>query len=513
VSGLRKQTYKPSLFEALLRLIKNIQQKCSALFHRKGDDRFQQHPYHPEDMRLLERRTNQRANSVFFLFLFLFSMLSFIAPLRPTYSDLEQRNLTEFPTPTVATVCNGAFFSDMNTWFADTFPFREFLLKVESGITRLYGVQTTTVIGDVQSGDDIPDTPLADPAGSSSSDDSSGSGSDNAAASSSPPASSEAPDNAEDGNTTIPEISKDAKVEKLGAVLVIDDAAYEYYNFDQTAADSYIKLVNKAASKLDGKARVFNMVVPTSMDICVPESVRSGINTSSQEKALNYLHSSMASNVHKVDVFNTLLKHSVAGDYLYFRTDHHWTALGAYYAYEQFCTDAGQTPAALDQFEEVKYDNFKGSFYRDTKSSALGNHPDTVHAYIPPSTNTISITDDKNSTWDWDVVTDVSSWNSSSKYNAFIGGDNPISHIENPNKQDGSSVLLIKESFGNCFAPFLVENYQHVYILDYRYFPDIDSRSLSEVVNDLKIKDVLFLNNISAVRNKNAVSLMANLVG
>ena len=99
------------------------------------------------------------------------------------------------------------------------------------------------------------------------------------------------------------------------------------------------------------------------------------------------------------------------------------------------------------------------------------------------------------------------------KYNAFIGGDNPISHIENPNKQDGSSVLLIKESFGNCFAPFLVENYQHVYILDYRYFPDIDSRSLSEVVNDLKIKDVLFLNNISAVRNKNAVSLMANLVG
>lgn len=274
MSGLRKQTYKPSLFEALLRLIKNIQQKCSALFHRKGDDRFQQHPYHPEDMRLLERRTNQRANSVFFLFLFLFSMLSFIAPLRPTYSDLEQRNLTEFPTPTVATVCNGAFFSDMNTWFADTFPFREFLLKVESGITRLYGVQTTTVIGDVQSGDDIPDTPLADPAGSSSSDDSSGSGSDNAAASSSPPASSEAPDNAEDGNTTIPEISKDAKVEKLGAVLVIDDAAYEYYNFDQTAADSYIKLVNKAASKLDGKARVFNMVVPTSMDIW-----RTGIGT------------------------------------------------------------------------------------------------------------------------------------------------------------------------------------------------------------------------------------------
>lgn len=93
------------------------------------------------------------------------------------------------------------------------------------------------------------------------------------------------------------------------------------------------------------------------------------------------------------------LKHSVDGEYLYFRTDHHWTALGAYYAYEQFCTDSGQTPVALDQFKEVKYDNFQGSFYRDTKSAALGEHPDTVCAYIPPSTNDITITDDKNSTW------------------------------------------------------------------------------------------------------------------
>ena len=62
----------------------------------------------------------------------------------------------------VATVCSGAFFNDMNTWFADTFPFRESLLKLESGITRLYGIQSTTVVGDVQEGDDIPDTPLAE---------------------------------------------------------------------------------------------------------------------------------------------------------------------------------------------------------------------------------------------------------------------------------------------------------------------------------------------------------------
>lgn len=222
MNGLKKQTYKPNLLEALLRQIKKIQWKVAELFHRDGDDPFQHRTHYPGDMRRLERKTSQRANSVFFVVLFLCSFLSFLLPLRPTYSDLEQRNLTSFPAPTVATVCNGAFFNDLNTWFADTFPFRESLLKLESGITRLYGIQSTTVVGDVQEGDDIPDTPLAN-----SSEDPAASSAEGSGAAS---ASSEAPPEEVD-NTTIPELSKDAKVEKLGAVLVIDDAAYEYYNF------------------------------------------------------------------------------------------------------------------------------------------------------------------------------------------------------------------------------------------------------------------------------------------
>lgn len=504
---LRRQNCKPTLIETLLRKIRKIQLRCYVFFHRKEDpydfSYRKRPPRLPAETRLQERKTSHRANSAFFIFLFLFAILSFVIPLRPTYSDMEQRKLTTFPTPTISTVVNGKFFDQMNTWFADTFPFRESFLKLETGVTHLYGIQTTKVVGDVTKADAIPDTPLA--AASAS-----GSGSSSAAASS--PAEK---DNAAMAATdpTIPDLDKNAKVEKLGAVLVIDDAAYEYYNFNQPVADSYIKLINKAGAQLNGTAHLYDMIVPTSMDICVPESVRNGINTSNQKKAIDYLYSSMADPVSKVDVFKTLLQHSVNGDYLYFRTDHHWTALGAYYAYEQFCKDSGKTAVALDRFNKVKYDNFKGSFYRDTKSSALGNHPDTVNAYIPPDTNDMTFKDDHGKSTNWKVITDVSDWASSSKYNTFIGGDNPISHIENPNITDGSSILLIKESFGNAFAPFLVENYQHVYILDYRYFPDIDHRSLSKVVKDLKIKDVLFLNNISAVRNKSLVSLMANLVG
>lgn len=107
------------------------------------------------------------------VFLYLFTLISLIIPLRPTYSDLEQRNLTKFPTPTLATLSNGAFFEGVNTWFADTFPFREQFLKLETGVTSLYGVKTSQVVGDVKQGDDIPDAPMT-PDDSDSSADASG---------------------------------------------------------------------------------------------------------------------------------------------------------------------------------------------------------------------------------------------------------------------------------------------------------------------------------------------------
>lgn len=465
-----------------------------------------------DELRRRAKRGDQRTVTVFMVILYLFALISLIIPLRPTYSELEQRNLTQFPTPTLATLSNGEFFEGVNTWFADTFPFREQFMKLETGVTNLYGFKSAHIVGDVGQADEIPDAPMVDN-GSDSSADLSGD------ASASTPAQPDASGDTSQGaaapndNTTIPEIDKDAKSETFGAVLVIDDAAYEYYNFDQNAANSYIKMMNKTAKKLAGKANLYDLIVPTSMDVCVPESVRSGLNTSSQEKAIAYIYGSMNEGVHSIQVLDSLIKHNANGEYVYFRTDHHWTALGAYYAYEQFCQASGQTPVPLDRFTKVEYDNFHGSFYRDTKSAALEKHPDTIVAYVPPSSNAIDITNMDGSKLAWNVVADVTTWDSTAKYSTFIGGDNPFSVINNPKMNNGKSVLLIKESFGNAFAPFLVENYENVYIVDYRYIKNVDQRSLTQMVDKYNISDVLFVNNVSAVRNESAVKLMSDFVG
>lgn len=433
--------------------------------------------------------------TVFLFYLTVMTVLAFYLPLRPTQSALEQRTLTEFPKATVSTVLNGEYFSGINTWFADTFPFREGFVKFQSELEELYGFRSKKISGEVTRGDEIPDAPsmpVVDSADSSASA-AVPTQEDPDTSTSAEPNESET-DTDEDDNAT-------GGYETLGALLVRDDAAYEYYNFVRADADEYAATVNRVASKLAGKAQVYNLIIPTSMDICVPEKVRKDLDTSDQQAAIQYLYSCMTDQVKTVNIFETMQQHQ--DEYLYFRTDHHWTALGAYRAYEEFTATAGVKTADLEKdFIEESYDGFTGSFYRDTTSSTLAAKPDIIYTYEPKDVDTCTITWADGHTSEYPIITDVSTWTNTQKYSTFIGSDNPLTVIENPNITDGSSILLIKESFGNCFAPFLAESYQTVYVVDYRYFNQVDDRSLTQLVEDEGIQTVLFLNNISATRGE-----------
>ena len=85
------------------------------------------------------------------------AFLGLLLPLRPKESELEKRELSKFPKPTVSTVLNGEFFSDISTWYADTFPFRETLMSANAKMKKLYGITTQEIYGDAAQGDEIPD--------------------------------------------------------------------------------------------------------------------------------------------------------------------------------------------------------------------------------------------------------------------------------------------------------------------------------------------------------------------
>lgn len=419
---------------------------------------------------------------LFFLCLTLGMLFSLIIPLRPTYSDVEKRELAKFPEFSFTALVSGRYFKDIDTWFADTFPFREGLITVNSKLSelrgvgdRIYGLNDMAVqtVPEVTSGKEPEKTEKEETSATIE----------------------------KQTEPTVPDQINDV-TQTLGGVLVIGDSGYEYCSFHQNVADKYAGIINKTAKELKGISSVYCMVVPTSMDITISDNVRKGINSCDQSEVAKYIYDSLNTGAKTVDLYTQLRMHR--DEYVYFRTDHHWTALGAYYAYEKFCETAGYKPITLDKYKKVSYGDFLGSFYGDTNNSAMRKNPDELIAYLPPYKSSLTFTNPEGKSFNWDLVHDVSNYPISQKYNSFAGSDNPFTVIENLSKEKGKTCLVIKESFGNAMVPFLVGKYKKVYVIDYRYY----KKGIIAFAKQNKINDVLFINNASAVRSDTLIERM-----
>ena len=292
-------------------------------------------------------------------------------------------------------------------------------------------------------------------------------------------------------------ITTSDKPYQSGGVYVVGSAGYEMYNYVGSLAEKYQSTVNAVADSLSGVSQVYAMAIPLSSGITLPDELFSDIPGSDQAQAEKDILAGMGQNVKTIPLHDVMMSHRT--EYIYFRTDHHWTALGAYYAYVQFCTAKGITPHNLSDYEVSQFPGFLGSFYNDGgKPDAMKNDPDTVNAYHPVSaTASMKYGDNENSTLTGgQVIFDESTASASLKYGTFIMGDNPFTVIENPEVSNGESCIVVKESFGNAFVPFLGDHYQTVYVVDYRYY----SGSVTQLARDKGVKDVLFVNNLSAIR-------------
>ena len=303
-------------------------------------------------------------------------------------------------------------------------------------------------------------------------------------------------------------ITTSDKPYQSGGVYVVGSAGYEMYNYVGSLAEKYQSTVNAVADSLSGVSQVDAMAIPLSSGITLPDELFSDIPGSDQAQAEKDILAGMGPNVKTIPLHDVMMSHRT--EYIYFRTDHHWTALGAYYAYVQFCTAKGITPHNLSDYEVSQFPGFLGSFYNDGgKPDAMKNDPDTVNAYHPVSaTASMKYGDNENSTLTGgQVIFDESTASASLKYGTFIMGDNPFTVIENPEVSNGESCIVVKESFGNAFVPFLVDHYQTVYVVDYRYY----SGSVTQLARDKGVKDVLFVNNLSAIRGSYQMGKLAGV--
>lgn len=301
-------------------------------------------------------------------------------------------------------------------------------------------------------------------------------------------------------------IESDSKLSNYDGVVVIGNSGYELYTYREDSAKAYAKSVNKLAEKLKGKADVYDIVIPLSSGIVFPDNRRDEVNSSDQKVAMDNIFGMLKDGVKKVDIYDALMSHRT--EYIYFRTDHHWTTLGAYYAYQRLCEEKGIEAEDIDSYEKKEFDGFLGSFYNDTSSEKLKKKPDVVTGYIPKAEATLKYTTTDGQEITWPIINDVSSYGAGLKYSAFIGADNPYTIIENSDLTDGSSCIVVKESFGNAFVPFLVDHYQTIYVIDYRYYQG----TIEKLVKDTGAQDVILANNLSMIRNQYLVGQFQKVV-
>ena len=446
------------------------------------------------------RKISYAVASLFFVMtLTSLCVISFAFPLRPDFSESEKRELAKFPRLTFSALFSGDYFDDINLWFSDTFPMRDDLVKKSSQIKKMLGVGQSVHHFSENSGDDIPDAPEGEiqsmvdvspdvPESQSVND---------LLKPAVPPSTTQKTPTDEGGNVL---------QQSFGSVYIYGNTAYEYYNFVRGTADSYVSAINKGADEAaKNNINFYNMLIPTSIDITLDADARSKLNSSDQQDAINYMNASMNKNIKKVHIYDLLKAHK--DEYIYFRTDHHWTALGAYYAYAQFMTVKGGKYVPLSDFTQYGFSGFLGSFYSDTnKNSALEKTPDTVFAYMPKGDISFSMMQKGTSEFiEWPLICDVSDYNAAYKYLCFIGGDNPLSVIEIKSMASGETCVFVKESFGNAFAPYLACNYKTVYVVDYRYFDG----DITDFAKEKGATDIIVQSNVSMTRNSSLVSKLA----
>ena len=266
---------------------------------------------------------------------------------------------------------------------------------------------------------------------------------------------------------------------------------------DEKQVDRNIKAVEDyfmTASETIDKQKLSFLLVPTS-GLVMQEKLPKNARLFDQAKYIDQVQKAMK-DYNFVDVRDTLMDHN--DEYIYYKTDHHWTSAGACLAYEVWSEHTGGEAEKKDELaENVVSDKFRGSLY--SKILDADSAYDEIWTYglqkddaFGSKDCTVTI-DEKQQL---DSIYDDEKLQEKDKYAYFLGGNYGQVHIQNQkaaSKAKGKNILIIKDSFANSFVPFATQDYENIYMVDLRYY----NGDMKSYLQEHNITDVLVLYNIS----------------
>ena len=255
-----------------------------------------------------------------------------------------------------------------------------------------------------------------------------------------------------------------------------DAILYERYRQNTQAARRYAEIINSYREHLPESIRIFSMLAPIRVEFM--EQYAS--SNDSQRDTIDLINGILDERILKTATYEKLAQHK--DEYIHFRTDHHWTALGAYYAYLTFAESAGFEPVGIENYIEHSVSGFLGSFGKGTQNKTIKDNPDTIYYYALDNGTTFSR---KMFVFPEDLST-VS-------YRVFLGGDYAKLDFNSSNK-NGKTLVIIKDSYANALIPWLSPHYERIIVIDPRQYDG----SVTSLLSDIESADLLFMDYVAA---------------
>lgn len=215
-----------------------------------------------------------------------------------------------------------------------------------------------------------------------------------------------------------------------------------------------------------------------------------------QAEDVVYVQEKVGDSLNYVDLTETMRAHKE--EPIYYKTDHHWTTLGAKYAFDILYGSLGiEDPAENYEIYPVTH-SFQGTL---ASKSGFDKEKDTIEIYIPQGVSNecvVSYADDQRKSAS---VYQSAALKTKDKYEVFFGGNQSRIDISMPVEQD-KNLLIFKDSYANCFIPFLIPYYRNITVIDPRYYYE----DVERLISDNNITDILFLYNVNTFLTDNSLA-------
>ena len=230
---------------------------------------------------------------------------------------------------------------------------------------------------------------------------------------------------------------------------------------ENSVLDSNMSALNTLVGNTD--AKVYFALIPDKSDL-YSSLLPKNVPNDSEKEVIDYCYGQ--SNATNVDMYSALSAHK--DEYIFYRTDHHWTSLGAYYGLSALAESMGLPCPALDSYTDrhVVSEEFYGTTWSSSGFSWVD--PDTMETFVNAPEG-LKVTSYPQGSPVEGKLYDFSFLEKKDKYSMFMGGNCPMHVIETGN-EDKPSLLILRDSYTDSLIPFLLDDFSEIHVLDLRYY-------------------------------------------